>query len=98
MVKYILIVIGSWFFMLEILGIEYVIIFNEFFYLDLLLEWVLIVGGGYIGIEFVCILKNLGVDVSISYCGELFFRGFDIDVCYYVKLAFEEKGIMFLFN
>jgi len=96
--KHILIATGSWPFMPEIPGIEHAITSNEFFYLDSLPERALIVGGGYIGIEFACILKNLGVDVSISYRGELFLRGFDIDVRHHVKSALEEKGITLLFN
>ena len=41
---------------------------------------VLVVGAGYIAVEFAGILNGLGAAVSLSYRGEQILRGFDDDV------------------
>ncbi|MCG8317303.1 MAG: NAD-binding protein, partial [Pseudomonadales bacterium] len=58
----------------------------------------LIVGGGYIAIEFACKLHNLGVDVTLSYRGEMFLRGFDNDVRHHLKDQLLSKGLKLAFN
>lgn len=40
-------------------------------------ESLLVVGAGYIGVEFASIMANLGVDVTLAYRGEWPLRGFD---------------------
>ncbi len=96
--KHILIASGSWPYMPDIPGIDLAITSNEFFYLDSLPKRALVVGGGYIGIEFACILHNLGVEVSLSYRRELFLRGFDFDVRNHLKNVLIEKGMTLFFN
>lgn len=96
--KTILIATGGWPHLPDIPGIEHAITSNEFFYLESLPKRALIVGGGYIAIEFACILHNLGVDVSVSYRKELFLRGFDKDVREHLKASLDAKGINLLFN
>lgn len=94
----ILVATGGWPFRPDLPGIEHCITSNEFFYLDTLPDRALVVGGGYIGIEFACILHNLGVGVTLSYRRELFLRGFDLDVRRHLKTALENKGIKLAFN
>lgn len=77
---HILIATGGWPRLLDIPGIEHVITSNDIFYLDELPQRVLIVGGGYIGIEFAGIFRNLGVEVHQVYLEELFLMGFDDDL------------------
>ena len=96
--KHILVATGGWPYMPKLPGIEHAISSNEFFYLDALPKSALVVGGGYIAIEFACILHNLGVDVTLSYRRDLFLRGFDEDVRLHLKQALENKGIHLLFN
>lgn len=96
--KHILIATGGWPFMPSIPGIEHAISSNEFFYLDRLPKKALVVGGGYIAIEFACILHNLDVDVSLSYRRELFLRGFDNDVREHLKQQLLHKGMALQFN
>ena len=96
--KHILIASGGWPFVPDIPGIEHAITSNEFFYLDELPKQALIVGGGYIAIEFACILHNLGVDVTLSYRGEMFLRGFDNDVRHHLKDQLLSKGMKLAFN
>ncbi len=78
--EYILVATGSWPYLPQIPGIEHAISSNEAFYLDRLPQRVIIVGGGYIAVEFATIFHGLGVEVTELYRGELFLRGFDADV------------------
>ena len=50
---------------------------NDIFDLIELPEEIFIYGGGYIGVEFACILNGLGVDVTVGYRGDLPLKGFD---------------------
>ena len=61
-------------------GIEHAITSNEAFHLDALPERPIVVGGGYIAVEFAGILHGLGARVTQLYRGPLFLRGFDDDV------------------
>ena len=78
--EHILVATGSWPYLPQIPGIEHAISSNEAFYLDRLPQRVIIVGGGYIAVEFATIFHGLGVEVTELYRGELFLRGFDADV------------------
>jgi glutathione reductase (NADPH) len=78
--KYILVAVGSWPVVPKIPGSEYAITSNEAFYLPSLPERVIIVGGGYIGVEFAGIFHGLGAQTTQLYRGELFLRGFDRDI------------------
>jgi len=61
-------------------GIEHAITSEEAFHLPELPKRMVIVGGGYIAIEFACIFHGLGVDVTVVYRGPNLLRGFDEDV------------------
>lgn len=50
---------------------------DDIFYLDALPANALVVGGGYIALEFAGILHGLGVDVTLSYRGTQLLRHFD---------------------
>jgi len=54
---------------------------------------VLIVGGGYIAVEFAGILNGLGAHVSLCYRGEQILRGFDDDVRVHLSEEMIKKGI-----
>jgi glutathione reductase (NADPH) len=77
---HILVATGGWPTLPEIPGIEHAITSNEAFHLPALPERVLIVGGGYIALEFAGIFHGLGSAVTVLYRGDLFLRGFDDDV------------------
>ncbi|WP_426414860.1 glutathione-disulfide reductase [Aestuariirhabdus sp. LZHN29] len=76
----ILIATGGWPFVPEIPGKDHVISSNEIFYLETFPKDVLVVGGGYIAVEFAGILSGLGAKTRLLYRGELFLRGFDQEV------------------
>lgn len=78
--EYVLVATGSWPSLPPTPGIEHAITSNEAFHLDTLPERVVIVGGGYIAVEFATIFHGLGAQVTQLYRGDLFLRGFDVDV------------------
>lgn len=89
----ILIATGSWPFKPAIPGSEHILTSNEFFYLDKLPEKMIVVGGGYIAVEFAGILNGLGVETHIVYRGETVLRGFDNGVREFVSDELQTSGI-----
>jgi len=78
--KYILVATGGRPFVPEIEGHELAISSDECFRLPSLPKRIVIVGGGYIAVEFAGIFHGLGVEVTQLYRGSLFLRGFDDDL------------------
>jgi glutathione reductase (NADPH) len=91
--EYILIATGGWPVRPPISGIEHTITSNEAFYLDQLPRRILIVGGGYIAVEFAGIFHGLGVPTTQIYRGPLFLRGFDDDIRAALAEETRRKGI-----
>ena len=75
--------------MLAIPGSELTITSDDVFSLPELPKRVLIVGGGYIAVEFAGIFNGLGSEVTLHYRGPLFLRGFDDDIR--TRLAEEQR-------
>jgi len=75
-----LVATGGWPALPAIPGIEHAISSNEAFHLKELPRRVIVVGGGYIAVEFAGIFNGLGSRTTELYRGELFLRGFDDDV------------------
>lgn len=76
----ILIATGGWPYIPEFSGCEHAITSNEVFDLDTFPERLVVVGGGYIAVEFAGIFNGLGSRVTQLYRGPLFLRGFDPDI------------------
>jgi glutathione reductase (NADPH) len=74
-------------------GIEHAITSNEAFHLDRLPESILVVGGGYIAVEFAGIFAGLGSKVTLLYRGPNILRGFDDDVRSHLTGELERRGI-----
>ena len=74
-------------------GSEHVITSDDAFYLESLPPRCLIIGGGYIAVEFAGIFNGLGVQTKLSYRGDLFLRDFDIDIRNTVKDELLKKGV-----
>ena len=91
--RYILIATGGWPFIPDFPGREHVISSNEVFYLEELPQRVLVVGGGYIAVEFSSIFNGLGVDTELVYRGPLFLRHFDHDVREVTAREMIKKGV-----
>ena len=62
---------------LDVPGAEHAITSNEAFHLPSLPDSILIVGGGYIAVEFAGIFAGLGVRTTLLYRGPRILRGFD---------------------
>jgi len=77
-------------------GIEHAITSNEAFELPALPKRVLIVGGGYVAVEFAGIFNGLGAEVTMSYRGEQILRGFDDDVRRHLHEEMGKKGVRIL--
>jgi glutathione reductase (NADPH) len=82
----------------DVPGIAHAVTSNEAFFLRRLPQRVIIVGGGYIGVEFTCIFRGLGVDVTQIYRGPLFLRGFDLDVRSALAAEMRKQGITLRFD
>jgi len=74
-------------------GIEHVITSEHAFHLDDLPKRMMIVGGGYIAVEFACIFHGLGVDVTLVYRGANLLRGFDEDVRTHLADELNKRGL-----
>jgi glutathione reductase (NADPH) len=96
--EHILIAVGGWPSLPEIPGIEHAISSNEVFYLEELPQRVLIVGGGYIAVEFAGIFHGLGSKVTQLYRGPLFLRGFDRDLREALAVEMPGRGIDLRFD
>ena len=57
-----------------------------------------IVGGGYIAVEFAGIFRGFGSEVTLMYRGDLFLRGFDGDVRAHLREQLAEQGYDLQFN
>ncbi len=94
----ILIATGGWPQKPDIPGAEHAITSNEAFFLEALPKRVLIVGGGYIAVEFATLFHGLGADTSLLYRGNLFLRHFDKNVREHLRDEIREKGVNLQFN
>lgn len=91
--RYILVATGSWPSRPDIPGIELSITSNEAFYLETLPRRVVIVGGGYIGVEFAGIFHGLGAEVHLLHRGDQVLRGFDGDIRRRLAEEMVKRGI-----
>jgi glutathione reductase (NADPH) len=82
----------------DIPGKEYVVTSNDMFFLPKLPERMLIVGGGYIAVEFASIMHGLGVDITLCYRDAKLLNGFDEDVRDFLAQEMMKKGIKLLSN
>lgn len=94
----ILVATGGWPFVPDVEGKEHIITSNEIFNLPVLPKQMVIVGGGYIAVEFAGILHGLGVDVTIFERGAKVLRGFDEDIRDFLIAEMTKKGIKFMFS
>lgn len=77
----------------DIPGREYAITSNEIFDLSELPQRLLIVGGGYIAVEFASIFARLGSKVTLVTRGENVLRGFDEDMRIGVRDGLAHAGV-----
>jgi len=79
-------------------GVELGITSNEAFLLKELPKRILIVGGGYVALEFANIFHNLGAATRIVHRGDRMLRGFDDDLRAHLHIESERAGIELTMN
>ena len=89
----ILIATGSWPYIPEFAGSELAISSNEMFTLEQLPEKAVVVGGGYIAVEFAGILNGLGVKTDLIYRGDRLLKTFDPQCSEKVTEGMIAKGV-----
>ncbi|MGA7386272.1 MAG: glutathione-disulfide reductase [Methylocella sp.] len=82
----------------DVPGREHAITSNEVFDLAELPKRMLIVGGGYIAVEFASIFARLGTEVSLAARGENLLRGFDEDMRIGVRDGLVQAGVKLNFG
>lgn len=91
--KNILVAVGGWPSTPDVPGIEHVISSNEALDLKELPRRIIIVGAGYIAVEFAGIFHSLGVDVTLVLRADTVLRGFDEDIRMCLAAEMEKRGI-----
>jgi glutathione reductase (NADPH) len=71
---------------------------NEAFQLEELPKRILVVGGGYIAVEFAGIFHGLGSEVTLLHRGDKLLRGFDEDIRDCLGEAYQAKGLSLRLN
>jgi glutathione reductase (NADPH) len=94
--KHILVATGSWPQKPDIPGAELGITSNEAFSLEKLPRRALVVGGGYIAVEFASIFNGLGVETTLAYRGTQLLRGFDAELGTRLGEEMRRKGVAVL--
>ena len=94
----IIVATGGWPFVPDVEGKEHIVTSNEIFNLPVLPKQMVIVGGGYIAVEFAGIMHGLGVGVTIFERGDKVLRGFDEDIRDFLVVEMIKKGIKFMPN
>lgn len=89
----ILVAVGGWPWVPDFPGSEHTVTSNEVFDLEHFPERFLVLGGGYIAVEFASIFNGLGSNAHLVYRGELFLRGFDREVREFTRDQMAAKGV-----
>ncbi|WP_013322156.1 glutathione-disulfide reductase [Gloeothece verrucosa] len=82
----------------DIPGIEYTIVSDDMFHLREQPKRIVILGAGYIGVEFSCIMHGLGTEVTQIIRSDKILRGFDEDIRSTIQDAMQAHGIRILNN
>ena len=94
----ILIATGGWPHIPDFPGNKYAMTSNEIFDLEHFPKRLVVVGGGYIAVEFAGIFSGLGASVTQLYRGPLFLRGFDEDIRRHAAEEIAKSGVNLRFD
>jgi len=89
----ILIATGGWPFKPDIPGAQLGMDSNDVFAMETFPQRVVVIGGGYIAVEFAGIFAGLGADTQLLYRGEQILRGFDNEIRTFVTQEIAKTGI-----
>ncbi|HTT07821.1 MAG TPA: glutathione-disulfide reductase [Gammaproteobacteria bacterium] len=79
-------------------GRESVVTSDDAFHLPTLPRRVLVVGGGYIAVEFACIFHGLGAETTLVHRGDSILRGFDVEARGHLTEALRARGLTLQLN
>ncbi len=82
----------------DVKGLEYAITSNEVFDLPVFPRRLLVVGGGYIAVEFASLFQRLGSQVTMVMRGPNLLRGFDDDMRNGMRDAMANTGVVHRFG
>lgn len=74
-------------------GAEHVLISDQIFKLQDRPKRLVVIGGGYIGVEFAGVFHGFGSEVTLVHRGEQILKGFDHDVRNHLAGEYDKKGI-----
>jgi len=94
--RYILIAVGAWPYKLPIEGAEHAITSNEIFSLRQKPNSLLVIGAGYIGLEFASLFQELGTCVSVMFRKDYILSGFDQDIRNHLQDEMKKRNIKML--
>lgn len=94
----ILVAVGGWPWVPDFPGNEHALDSNRVFDLERFPQRFLVLGGGYIAVEFASIFNGLGSESHLVYRGELFLRGFDREVREFTRDEMTKKGVALHFE
>lgn len=77
----------------EFRGSEHIISSDQVFFLPTLPEKIVIVGGGYIAVEFAGIMNGLGFETHLIYRGDKLLKKFDQSSAQFAAKEMQKKGI-----
>lgn len=93
--RHILIAVGGTPRLPEIPGVEHAISSNEAFHLKQLPQRVVVVGGGYIAVEFASIFHGMGAQTTLLHRSQQLLRGFDADLGLHLAQEMAQQGVNF---
>lgn len=96
--KKILLATGGWPWKPVFPGCEHAVDSNQVFDLPRFPERFLVLGGGYIAVEFASIFNGLGSETHLVYRGELFLKHFDDEVRAFTRDEMQRKGVNIHFD
>ena len=96
--KYILIAVGAWPTMPDLPGIEHCVTSNEMFHLEELPKRLVVVGAGYIAMEFAGVFAALGSQVTVIHRSERILRGYDETLTDRLTQLMMARGVDFRLN
>ena len=92
--RYILVATGGWPARgTAIPGLEHAVTSNEMFVLERLPKKLLVVGGGYIAVEFAGVFNGFGTETTVLYRGKEILSRFDGDIRRAVHAGMEKRGV-----
>jgi len=94
----ILLATGGWPWVPEFPGSDLTLTSNQVFDLDSFPERFLVLGGGYIAVEFASIFNGLGSETHLIYRGDLLLKGFDQEVREFTRDEMAKKGVNLHFS